>query len=207
MPPLVFLPGAGGRAAFWQPVAVRLADLGPAVRLGWPGFGDAAADPGISSLDDLFTWLLGRLPPGPAHVVAQSMGGVLATRLAIEHPERVETLVLCATSGGVDVASLGGADWRAAYRAELPSVPDWFVVDRTDLTRRLREIRAPTLLLHGDADPVCPPAVMCLLEARIPGARSAVVPGGTHSFAHDHPDEVARAIRAHLARGGARRSS
>jgi pimeloyl-ACP methyl ester carboxylesterase len=200
VPPLVFLPGAAGRAAFWAPVAGRLADLGPPVQLAWPGFGDVPADPAIASLDDLFTWLLRQLAPGPAHVIAQSMGGVLAARLAIEHPERVETLVLCATSGGVDVTRLGGADWRPAYRAELPSVPDWFVVDRTDLTARLGEIRAPTLLLNGDADPLCPPAVARLLEECIPGARSAVVRGGAHSFANDRPEEVATAIRAHLAR-------
>jgi pimeloyl-ACP methyl ester carboxylesterase len=201
--PLVFLPGAGGSGAFWLPVAERLADLGPAVRLAWPGFGEVPADPSIGSLDALFAWLVRQLPPGPAHVVAQSMGGALAARLAIEHPERVDTLVLCATSGGVDVAGLGGADWRPAYRAELPGVPDWFVVDRTDLTARLAEIRAPTLLLYGGADPISPPQVSRLLESRIPGARSAVVPGGTHAFAHERPEEVAEAIRAHIARKGA----
>jgi pimeloyl-ACP methyl ester carboxylesterase len=198
--PLVFLPGAGGRATFWRPVAERLSDLGPAVRLAWPGFGDVPADPAIASLDGLFAWLLGRLPPGRVHLVAQSMGGVLAARLAIERPEGVETLVLCATSGGVDVAGLGGADWRAAYRAELSHVPDWFAVDRTDLTAKLSRIRAPTLLLSGDADPVSPPAVARLLEAHIAGARSAVVRGGSHAFANERPEEVAAAIRAHVTR-------
>jgi pimeloyl-ACP methyl ester carboxylesterase len=71
------------------------------------------------------------------HLVAQSMGGVLAARLAIEQPQRVATLVLCATSGGVDVKAMGGADWRAGFRAELPHVPDWFERHRTDLTARL----------------------------------------------------------------------
>jgi len=201
MRPLVFLPGAGGRTAFWEPVAARLADLGPALLPAWPGFGDTPADPAVGSLDDLFTWLLALLPAGPCHLVAQSMGGVLAARLAIERPELVETLTLCATSGGVDVIALGGADWRPAYRAELPGVPDWFVVDRTDLTERLAEIRAPTLLLNGDADPLCPPPVARLLAARIPGARSALLPGGTHAFASERPEEVAAAIRAHVTRG------
>jgi pimeloyl-ACP methyl ester carboxylesterase len=200
MLPLVFLPGAAGRAGFWAPVAERLADLGPPVLLAWPGFGDVPPDPSIGSLGALFAWMLRQLPPGPLHVVAQSMGGVLAARLAIEHPARVRALVLCATSGGVDVAGMGGADWRPAYRAQLPGVPDWFVVDRTDLTRRLREIRAPTLLLHGDRDPICPPAVARLLEASIPGALSIAVEGGTHALAQERPEEVAAAIRSHLAR-------
>jgi poly(3-hydroxyoctanoate) depolymerase len=197
--PLLFLPGAGGSASFWRPVANRLANLGPAHLVGWPGFGDVPPDPAISSLDDLFRWLLARLPPGRSHVVAQSMGGVLAARLTLEHPDRVARLVFAATSGGLDVARLGGVDWRPEYRAELPDVPAWFMDDRTDLTDRLGAIRAPTLLLWSDADPVSPLAVGRLLEARIPGARLAVVPGGSHAFARERPDETAAAIRAHLA--------
>lgn len=200
MIPLVFLPGAGGRAAFWAPVADRLADLGPATRLGWPGFGGVPADPSIRSLDALFRWLLDRLPAGASHVVAQSMGGVLAARLAIEHPGRVARLVLAATSGGVDVARLGGADWRPEYRASLPDVPPWFLEDRTDLTARLGAIRAPTLLLWSDADPVSPLAVGRLLADAIPGARLETIRGGTHTFAEERPDEVAALVREHLVR-------
>lgn len=201
MTPIVFLPGAGGRGAFWRPVAERLEDLGPGQRLDWPGFGDAPTDAAIRSLDDLFAWMVRRFPPGPAHVVAQSMGGVLAVRLAIEHPERVDRLVLVATSGGVDLGATGAADWRPEYLGSLPDVPRWFVDDRTDLSSRLCEIRAPTLLLWSDADPVSPLAVAELLEARIPGARCVVVRGGTHAFASERPDEVAEAIRGHLCGG------
>jgi pimeloyl-ACP methyl ester carboxylesterase len=199
MVPLVFLPGAGGSAAFWRPVAERLADLGPAHVLGYPGFGDVPAEPGVRSLDDLFRWLVARLPAGESDVVAQSMGGVLAARLAIERPERVRRLVLVATSGGVDVPGLGGAEWRPDYRAAMPGAPPWFEDDRTDLTDRLGEIRAPTLLLWSDADPISPLAVADLLARRIPGARAAILAGGTHAFASERPDEVAGMIRAHLA--------
>ncbi|HET8734790.1 MAG TPA: alpha/beta fold hydrolase, partial [Anaeromyxobacteraceae bacterium] len=176
----------------------RLADLGPARLLGFPGFGDVPADPSIRSLDDLFDRVVGWLPEGRSHVVAQSMGGVLAARLALEQPERVARLVLVATSGGVDVSRLGAADWRRDYRASLPGVPSWFVDDRTDLTDRLSGIRAPTLLLWSDADPISPLSVARFLASRIPGARLAVVAGGTHAFAKERPDEVAPLIRAHL---------
>ncbi|HEX7623456.1 MAG TPA: alpha/beta fold hydrolase, partial [Anaeromyxobacteraceae bacterium] len=143
----MFLPGAGGSASFWLPVADRLADLGPVQLIDYPGFGGLPADPSVHSLDDLFGWVVARLPPGASHVIAQSMGGVLAVRFALEHPERVARLVLVATSGGVDVARLGGSDWRPAYRASLPEVPGCFVNDHTDFTDRLPGIRARTLLL------------------------------------------------------------
>jgi len=197
--PLVFVPGAAGSASFWRPVADRLTDLGQVHVFGFPGFGGLPADPGIKSLDDLFGWFVERLPIGASHVIAQSMGGVLAARLALERPERVARLVLVATSGGVDVARLGGAEWRHEYRASLPDVPTWFVDDRTDLTDRLAEIRARTLLLWSDADPISPPSVAELLARRIPGARIATVAGGTHAFASERPEEVASIIRSHLA--------
>jgi pimeloyl-ACP methyl ester carboxylesterase len=194
----VFLPGAGGSASFWLPVANRLADLGQVHVFGFPGFGGVPADPALESLDDLFGWLVERLPPGASHVIAQSMGGVLAARLALERPERVARLVLVATSGGVDVARLGAAEWRHEYRAAMPHVPTWFMDDRTDLSDRLAEIRAPTLLVWSDSDPISPPAVAHLLAARIPRARIVIVAGGPHAFASERPEEVATIIRSHL---------
>src|SRR5260221_12473361 len=102
-------PGAVGSSSFWRPLADRLADLGEFHLFGFPGFGGLPADPGIKSLDDLFGWLVERLPPGTSDVIAQSMGGVLAARLALERPERVARLVPVATSAGVDMARLGAA--------------------------------------------------------------------------------------------------
>ena len=198
MPPIVYLPGAGGTATFWKPVAERLAGLGPAVRFGWPGFGDEPPDDGVGSVADLVAWVLARMPPGPCDLVAQSMGGVVAALIALEHAERVRRLELCTTSGGVDVASLGGADWRPGYRAEMPHVPDWFAVDRTDITARLPTLRAPALVLYGDQDPICPEGVARFLASRIPGAGLACIRGGDHALAHARADEVAPLIRAHL---------
>jgi pimeloyl-ACP methyl ester carboxylesterase len=198
MPSLVFLPGAGGNQAFWQPVADRLADLGPIHLFGYPGFGGIPADPSIHSLDDLFGWLVERLPPGASHVIAQSMGGVLAVQLALEHPERVASLVLAATSGGVDVARLGGSDWRPEYRARLPDVPRWFEEDGTDFTDRLGEIRARTLLLWSDSDPVSPLSVGRFLAQHVPDVRLVTVAGGTHAFCNEQPEETAAIVRSHL---------
>ncbi|HET9595242.1 MAG TPA: alpha/beta fold hydrolase [Anaeromyxobacteraceae bacterium] len=199
---ITFLPGAGGRGSFWAPVAQRLAGLGATRCLDWPGFGGAPPDPSIGSLDDLHRWTLSRLPPGPADVVAQSMGGVVAVLLALGQPDRLRRLVLVATSGGVDVGALGGADWRPEYLAALPGVPRWFVNDRTDLSGRLGEVRVPTLLLWSDVDPVSPLAVAHLLLERLPDARLEILRGGSHAFAGERPDEVAALIRTHLAASG-----
>lgn len=97
-PVLAATPSSGGRWPTGWPTSA------PFNLFHYPGFGGLPAEPSIHSLDDFFGWLVERLPPGASHIIAQSMGGVLAVRLALEHPERIARLVLVATSGDVDVA-------------------------------------------------------------------------------------------------------
>ena len=136
---------------------------------------------------------------GPADLVAQSMGGVVAIRVALRHPERVRRLVLAATSGGVDVAGLGGTDWRPDYRRQFPGAAAWILRERPDHTAELGRITAPTLLLWGDRDEVSPVAVGERLASLLPHAALRLIAGGDHGFAADRPDEVAPLIAAHLA--------
>jgi pimeloyl-ACP methyl ester carboxylesterase len=190
---IVYLPGGGGRSFFWRPLADRLWRRGAPIVFGYPGFGDAPADPSIRSLSDLHDALLAVLP-ARFHLVAQSMGNVLALRTALEQPERVASLVLCAVSGGVDVHRLGGAEWRDSLRAEQPSAPTWFIDDRSDFTERLPSIRIPALVLSGDADPLSPVRVGEFLRDRLPSAELHVVAGGGHAMAHDEPDRIAALV-------------
>ncbi|MGH9003977.1 MAG: alpha/beta fold hydrolase, partial [Acidimicrobiia bacterium] len=58
----------------------------------------------------------------------------------------------------------------------------------------LHRLRQPTLVLHGDADPIVPVANGRILAARIPDARLVTVPGGGHLFLLTRPVEMARTI-------------
>ena len=194
--PIAFLPGASGNTSFWRPVAERLAGR-TAIHVGYPAFGGVPPHPEVRSLSDLYRHVFASLPPR-FDLVAQSMGGVLAARKAIEEPERVRRLVLTTTSGGVDTVRLGAVDWRAGRAAWQGNAPDWFVDDRTDLTEHLATLQAPTLLIFGDEDPISPVAVGEFLRDRIPASRLVVLRGGTHDLALERPDEVATLIAAHL---------
>jgi pimeloyl-ACP methyl ester carboxylesterase len=196
---VVFLPGAGGDPGFWRPVGDRLPAVpGRRTYLGWPGLGDRPADPDVRGLDDLVEMVEGALTR-PAALVAQSMGGVVALRVALRRPERVRRLVLAATSGGVDVAGLGGADWRPDYRRQFPRAARWILDERADLTADLGRVPAPALLLWGDRDPISPVAVGERLASLLPDATLRVIPGGGHGFAAERPGDVAPLIAAHLA--------
>ena len=193
----VFLPGVGGDPAFWRPLAARL-PAGEDVLLGWPGLGDQPADPAVRSFDDL-TALAARALDRPGDVLAQSMGGIVALRLALEHPDKVRRIVLTATSGGLDVGALGAADWRPGYRAQHPQAADWVLAERPDHEAALPTIRHPVLLLWGDADPISPVAVGWRLATLLPNATLRIVPGGDHMFARERAAEIAGPIARFLA--------
>lgn len=197
--PLVFFPGAGGRVGLLRPIAERLARRRTSILCEFPGLGGVPADPSLKTLADLQRHLLASLP-AQFDLVTMSMGGVLGLRIALEHPERIRKLTLMATSGGVDVAALGGIDWRDTFRKVQPDVPSWFVEDRTDVTKELGRIRHPTLLIYGDADLIAPVEVGRLLEKHLPNARMEVIPGATHDLEIDYPDLIASFIEAHLRR-------
>lgn len=195
---ILFLPGAGGSAAFWQPVADRLPAEWPKEHFGWPGLGNQPHDPAIRGLDDLVALVTARMDR-PVDLVAQSMGGVIAARIALAHPGMVRRLVLCVTSGGVDMTGLGAADWRPDYRRSFPNAAEWITAARASPPVPVEKITAPTLLIWGDADAISPLAVGRHLEARLPQARLEIVPGGDHDVASTHADHVAGLIARHLA--------
>jgi pimeloyl-ACP methyl ester carboxylesterase len=110
----------------------------------------------------------------------------------------VRHLVLSVTSGGLDVASLGGQDWRPGYRAQNPTLPGWFLGEREDLTHRLRELTCPVLLLWGDSDPISPVAVGRRLQELFPRAELVVVKKGTHDLVAERAQEILPIIEKHL---------
>jgi pimeloyl-ACP methyl ester carboxylesterase len=64
-----------------------------------------------------------------AHVIGLSMGGALAQRIAVEHPERVRSLALLSTSsagsGGPDLPGMS-EELRALFAGDgMPPEPDW----------------------------------------------------------------------------------
>jgi 3-oxoadipate enol-lactonase len=70
-----------------------------------------------------------------------------------------------------------------------------------DMSARLSEIRAPTLVVHGEQDRMVPVANGERLAARIPGARLKTYPGAGHLYTTDEPaaDEDVAAFLATLA--------
>lgn len=58
----------------------------------------------------------------------------------------------------------------------------------------LHRLEQPTLVLHGEKDPIVPLMNSRFMASRIPGARLRVLPGAGHLFLIDEPDEPAAAV-------------
>jgi pimeloyl-ACP methyl ester carboxylesterase len=208
----------------------------PPGQLGY-GFPDLVAD-AVGVLD--------ALDVASAHVVGLSMGGAIAQVIALDHPDRVTTLTLIATSpsgpGGDGLpplspealaffSTLEQPDWsdREAVVEHVVEVRRWFTTGEFDETaarataehdldrtssyqsstnhsqavgggewhHRLGEVTAPTLVLHGDRDPLFALAHGESLADRIPNATLLVLHGVGHELPRSTWDEVVPAILDH----------
>ncbi len=63
-----------------------------------------------------------------------------------------------------------------------------------DAAARVRGIKAPTLVITGDADVIVPHVNSVRLAAAVPGAELRVVAGGSHTFFIERAEEFNRAV-------------
>lgn len=99
-PDLLLIAGLGDGSAVWDQQVAGLARDFRLTRYDARGTAGAPTPPGPyaqSSLVDDALEVMDAAGIARAHVVGSSLGGVIAQRLAISHPERVASITLCAT--------------------------------------------------------------------------------------------------------------
>ena len=195
----------------------------------------------IGDLADDAAAVLRALGITQAHIVGISMGGYIALELALRHPDRVDKLVLVATSAGglshawpaprmllmlarrsqqevgeltrrvyTQIMAPGYAESHpeemarivavgryrpmstAAYRRQLGAVL------RHDVSRRLGQINAPTLVIHGEDDPLVVAQNGINLAGRIRGARLILYPRTGHIPIIERAERFNRDVLAFL---------
>lgn len=95
--PLLLVPGLGGTCRVWDPVLPELARHFTLILVDNRGVGRSEPKRHARSLADLasdLVELLDALQLDRAHVMGVSLGGIIAQRLAVDHPSRVDRLVL-----------------------------------------------------------------------------------------------------------------
>lgn len=99
--PVLFIPGLGATCRLWDPIIPELSRDYSLILPDNRGVGKSVAKRPLKTLRDLSSdllELLDTLQLERAHVVGISFGGVIAQSLAVDHPGRVDRLVLMSTT-------------------------------------------------------------------------------------------------------------
>jgi pyruvate dehydrogenase E2 component (dihydrolipoamide acetyltransferase) len=100
--PIVLIHGFGADLGGWLFNHAALAEDRSVFAIDLAGHGAASKDVGTGTLEDLSaitTGFLDALAIKRAHLVGHSLGGAIATRIALEEPDRVSALTLIAPAG------------------------------------------------------------------------------------------------------------
>jgi 3-oxoadipate enol-lactonase len=242
---LLLIMGLGGRAADWgSGVPSGLAEHFRVVRFDNRGTGASEKPTQSWTLADMANdaaSILDAVGAEAAHVMGISMGGAIAQMLALEHPGRVDRLVLMSTfiAGGdivppsAEVASIfspaselpreqiirtsmrlitapGFAEKNSEAIEELvrlalaqPTPRATFAMQlqaivSSDYAARLAQIQNPTLIVHGEVDPLVPIENARRLQAKLPHAALRVLTGCGHLPMWEAPDQVLDSVLAFL---------
>ena len=219
-PPLVLLHGLAGSSRWWSRNVLALSQSHRVAVIDLPGFGtspghhrldlDATASQLVATMD--------QLGMERASVIGHSMGGLIAGGLAAEHPGRVDRLIL------VDAAflSLDRSAGRVltgparTLRWTDPSLLPVVIADgfrsgpmrltdasiqllRADWRSKLPRIEAPTLVIWGEHDKICPVRIGHRIVESVPGSRLVVIDGAAHNPMWEQADEFNRIVLDFLA--------
>jgi pimeloyl-ACP methyl ester carboxylesterase len=181
--PLVLLHGGAGAIEIFSQIIPALSQSREVIAVDLQAHGRTAdIDQPLSyeSMADDVADLIHFLGFKKADVMGYSLGGEVALRLAIQHPQQVSRLVLVSTAfkrdgwypeilaaearTGPEVAEqMKQTPMYQLYARTAPKPADWPVLlsklqqllaENYDWTRDVAQIRLPTLLVFGDADAV-----------------------------------------------------
>jgi pimeloyl-ACP methyl ester carboxylesterase len=189
-PPVLLLHGIASTRRMWDGIAA-LTDRFELVSYDFPGHGETEQPETPYEIDDLADQaavILTAAGIQRAHVVASSLGGMVAQPLAAAWPARIGRLVLCDTTPALSEGK----------RDELLTMPGHgaahAAMARADLMDLAEEIQVPTLVLcAADADLAMREGADFLARS-IPYGQLAFVPGVVSDCVTERPDWVSRAL-------------
>jgi uncharacterized protein len=112
------------------------------------------------------------IPPANIVIYGHSLGGALAIDLASKHPE-AGALITESTFPSIAAAAEGSVFAYLPLRI--------IVTERFDSISKIRSVRLPKLILHGEADTMLPPRLARQLYDAAPDPKQlALIPHGGH---------------------------
>lgn len=167
----------------------------------------------LSDIGDDGIALLDMLGIERAHVMGASMGGMIAQTIAVDHPDRVISLIsIMSTTGAPHLppasdeaieaiqntaetseGKLGEVHARGFYPEAIPR-QFMAIMQSGDRTERLKKLETPTLVLHGIDDPLIPLEHGKHTAETIPEARFLSFEGMAHNIPAEVRPQLLKAI-------------
>lgn len=224
-PTLVLIHGAGGTHQAWAQSTRHIANANvSALDLNGHGAsaGNGHADIPSYAADTIA--LLDALQIEKAIFAGHSMGGGIALTLALDHPERVQGLILVGTGAMLKVApavleklptdraaitamlvdwfwsenadpAAKSADYDHLMRINLHTFHNDFIAcNQFDVRSRLAQIQTPTLIINGTQDKLTPPKFATYLHENIAHASLVLIEGASHRLPIENAVEFSRLI-------------
>ena len=225
--PLLLISGQAVDSSSWEAVLPDFAAEYRVITFDHRGVGHSDPGPDIGYSTHSFARdaiaVLDAAGASVAHVYGHSMGGRIAQWVAINHAERVASLILGATTGGDErgVERSGSAtadllsgepdllarlffrsgEQRVDARAFFASTASTharrlhFAASRDhDAWDELASIVAPTLVIHGSEDELTPAENGRRIAAAIPGAEFELRRGYRHGYFLEDPEATAAVL-------------
>lgn len=201
----IFLHGLGQTPAGWDAVIRELGGEAPDLF--------APVRGGTASYGEIYRSFSGycEAREGPLRLCGLSLGGILALQYAAEHPGRVESLALIGTQYVMPkgLLRLQNAVLRllpgGAFRQMGLSKGEVLALTKSMLELDLREslgsVSCPVLVLCGERDRANQKAALGL-QAGLPRAELAWIPGAGHEVNIDAPEALAAALRSFFRKEG-----
>lgn len=196
---IVWIHGIGGNHITWNDITPQIPGfrhLAYCVR----GHGDSGRPPGPYNVE---LWaadcaaLMDTLGIDQGIIAGHSMGGAIAQRVLIDHPEKAKGLFLLATSSRVGAAAEAGWMKRAdELESENPALAaSNRAVAKYNMDEEIKGIRVPTLIVVGDKDPTTPAGGSVIMSRCIEDAELEIYPGIGHMPLREEPKSVVRLNR------------
>jgi len=240
-PVLLLVHGWAGNLNNWKEVTLPLSQSFRTLALDLPGSGQSGCDAKVqyttTAYADFLAHFLDALQIEKASVLGNSMGGQVAAEFALNHPDRIEKLILCDAAGAGNFPGLFQlAGVVVSNRTVIPLIHLVFPVTeeslarsaeserrrvklaearyrsdaapctgralsasmksmvRHDLSDRLGQIHAPTLVIWGSNDDLLPVKTADVFVQKIPGSKKVIIEGGVHTPMQWKPQEFVSAV-------------
>ena len=215
---ILFLHGFGGDARQWHYQLQEFSLNNRVIGLDMRGHGQSNAPHTAYNMQEIQSDLIAALNAlgvkGRIVIAGHSFGGAVASQFAHDHPDRVEGLILIATSGEFDLNPVYKTLLKIPYwliKVAVPFTKNWLGASPTVMKRwyensvrdwngwsLFRDIQVPTLVIRGSRDLVFGKHFFEDVPRAIPGAEDINVGASGHMVMLERRDAVNRAISRFL---------